>query len=74
MNLHLELAERRRAATRLEGVLYIHCVDADEVVAEWRKAGLEVVRPREQAVGQVRGEHVDARRATSFRFGSPRRD
>jgi predicted enzyme related to lactoylglutathione lyase len=72
LNLHLERTEENgpRAGG---GVLYIHCDDADDVVAEWRKAGLEVTDPENKPWGKYEGEHVDPD-GNIIRFGSPSRD
>jgi hypothetical protein len=72
LNLHLELTEDIGPRPG-GGVLYIHCVDADDVVAEWRKAGLEVSGPENKPWGKYEGEHVDLD-GNIIRFGSPRRD
>jgi catechol 2,3-dioxygenase-like lactoylglutathione lyase family enzyme len=71
LNLHLELSvddEPRPGG----GVLYVHCDDADDVVAEWRKAGLVLTGPENKPWGKYEGEHVDPD-GNIIRFGSPRR-
>ncbi len=72
LNLHLELTEDHgpRAGG---GVLYIHCDDAEEVAAEWHKAGLRVTAPENKPWGKYEGEHVDPD-GNIIRFGSPARD
>jgi catechol 2,3-dioxygenase-like lactoylglutathione lyase family enzyme len=72
LNLHLELADGSGPRSG-GGVLYIHCVDADDVVVEWRKAGVEVTDPENEPWGKYEGEHVDPD-GNIIRFGSPRRD
>jgi hypothetical protein len=69
LNLHLELTEEGGPRPG-GGVLYIHCDDADAVVAEWRKAGLEVPGPENKPWGKYEGEHVDPD-GNIIRFGSP---
>ena len=72
LNLHLELAGADSPQPG-GGVLYVHCVDADDVVDEWRKAGMEVTDPENKPWGKYEGEHVDPD-GNIMRFGSPRRD
>ncbi len=72
LNLHLELTEDKRPRPG-GGVLYIHRVDADEVVAAWRKAGLDVSGTESKPSGKYEGEHIDLD-GNIIRFGSPRRD
>lgn len=72
LNLHLELSEAGGPRPG-GGVLYIHCLDADTVVEEWRRAGLEVTDPENKPWGKYEGEHVDPY-GNIIRFGSPRRD
>jgi catechol 2,3-dioxygenase-like lactoylglutathione lyase family enzyme len=73
LNLHIELTEENGPRPG-GGVLYIHCGDADEVAAEWRKAGLAVTAPENKPWGKYEGEHVDPD-GNLIRFGSPpRRD
>jgi catechol 2,3-dioxygenase-like lactoylglutathione lyase family enzyme len=52
--------------------LYIHCENADEVADEWRKAGLEVVGPKDEEYGKREGSHTDPD-GNLIRFGSPLR-
>jgi hypothetical protein len=71
LNIHLEAAEGagRHAG---QGIVYLHCDDADVVVEEWRKAGLEVTAPEDKPWGKYEGSHVDPD-GNLIRFGSPRR-
>ena len=71
LHLHLELTEEHGPRPG-GGVLYVHCDDADEVVADWRKAGLEVTDPENKPWGKYEGSHVDPD-GNIIRFGSPRR-
>jgi catechol 2,3-dioxygenase-like lactoylglutathione lyase family enzyme len=52
--------------------LYIHCDNADEVADEWRKAGLDVVGPKDEEYGKREGSHPDPD-GNLIRFGSPLR-
>jgi catechol 2,3-dioxygenase-like lactoylglutathione lyase family enzyme len=70
LNLHLDLFDGAVASPGC-GILYIHCDDADEVAAEWRRAGLEVTGPEHKPWGQNEGAHVDPD-GNVIRFGSPR--
>lgn len=72
LNLHLELAGANGQRPG-GGVIYIHCADADDVVDEWRKAGLTVTEPENKPWGKYEGEHVDPD-GNVIRFGSPCRD
>jgi catechol 2,3-dioxygenase-like lactoylglutathione lyase family enzyme len=54
------------------GSLYIHCDSADEVADEWRKAGLEVIGPKDEEYGKREGSHSDPD-GNLIRFGSPLR-
>ena len=46
--------------------------DADQLAAEWRKAGVTVSGPEDYDYGQHEGFHVDPD-GNKLRFGSPRR-
>jgi hypothetical protein len=52
--------------------LYIHCDNADQVASEWRRAGLEVNGPFDEAYGKREGSHTDPD-GNVIRFGSPLR-
>jgi catechol 2,3-dioxygenase-like lactoylglutathione lyase family enzyme len=51
-------------------VLYIHVDDADQLAAEWRKAGVTVSGPEDYDYGKREGFHVDPD-GNKLRFGSP---
>lgn len=53
-------------------MLYIHVDDADELAADWRKAGMEVVGPANEDYGMREGRHVDPD-GNVIRFGRPPR-
>jgi catechol 2,3-dioxygenase-like lactoylglutathione lyase family enzyme len=72
LNLHLERTEENGLRPG-GGVLYVHCDDAAEVSAEWRKAGLEITDPENKPWGKYEGSHVDPD-GNIIRFGSPKRD
>ena len=51
-------------------VLYLHVDDADQLAAEWRKAGLAVSGPEDYDYGKREGFHIDPD-GNKLRFGSP---
>jgi uncharacterized glyoxalase superfamily protein PhnB len=53
-------------------VLYMHVDDADQLAAEWRKAGVTVSGPQDYDYGKREGFHVDPD-GNELRFGSPLR-
>lgn len=53
-------------------MLYLHVDDADQLAAEWRKAGVTVSGPEDYDYGQHEGCHVDPD-GNRLRFGSPLR-
>lgn len=53
-------------------VLYIRVDDADQLAAEWRKAGLAVTGPEDYDYGMREGAHLDPD-GNKLRFGSPLR-
>jgi uncharacterized glyoxalase superfamily protein PhnB len=65
VNLHLDLADPPG-----RGLLYLHVDDADELAAEWRGAGAEVVEPEDFPWGKHEGAHTDPD-GNTIRFGSP---
>jgi len=52
--------------------LYIHVDVADELAADWRKAGMEVLGPENEGYGKREGQHVDPD-GNLIRFGGPPR-
>ena len=54
----------------MTAVLYIHVDDADELAADWRKAGMEVEGPENQDYGKREGRHIDPD-GNVIRFGGP---
>jgi catechol 2,3-dioxygenase-like lactoylglutathione lyase family enzyme len=68
LTIHLARADGPAAAGR--SVLYIHVDDADQLAAEWRKAGLTVSGPQDYDYGKHEGFHVDPD-GNKLRFGSP---
>jgi uncharacterized glyoxalase superfamily protein PhnB len=71
-NLVIHLAQDENRERHMTGELYIHVDDADEVAADWRKAGMSVVDPENQDYGKREGRHVDLD-GNVIRFGSPNR-
>lgn len=57
---------------RTAGSIYMHVNDADELAAEWRKAGMQVEGPIVYDYGKNEGSHVDPD-GNLIRFGSPAR-
>jgi uncharacterized glyoxalase superfamily protein PhnB len=53
-------------------VLYLHVDDADQLAAEWRKAGVPVTGPQDYDYGKREGSHLDPD-GNKIRFGSPLR-
>jgi uncharacterized glyoxalase superfamily protein PhnB len=70
LTIHLTTGEMGDVAGG--GALYIHCENADDVADEWRKAGLEVVGPKDEEYGKREGSHTDPD-GNLIRFGSPLR-
>jgi hypothetical protein len=68
LTIHLTLPEGDEVPGT--GVLYIHCDDARQLAAEWRRAGLEVVGPEDFDYGKREGSHLDPD-GNLIRFGSP---
>ena len=71
-HLTIHLAHADDPATAGGSVLYIHVDDADQLAAEWRKAGVTVSGPEDYDYGQHEGFHVDPD-GNKLRFGSPLR-
>lgn len=69
-DLTIHLARADDPATAGSGVLYLHVDDADQLAAEWRKAGVAVTGPEDYAYGKREGSHVDPD-GNKIRFGSP---
>jgi uncharacterized glyoxalase superfamily protein PhnB len=67
LTIHLGLREGE-AAPQL-GVVYLHVDDADQLAADWRKAGLEVSGPENYEWGKREGTHTDPD-GNVLRFGS----
>jgi uncharacterized glyoxalase superfamily protein PhnB len=71
-NLVIHLAHDENPDQHMTSALYIHVDDADELAAEWRKAGMEVLGPENQDYGKREGHHVDPD-GNLIRFGGPPR-
>lgn len=69
-DLTIHLAQAEGGETFGQGVLYIHCQDADRVAEEWRQAGIEVDGPRNEDYGKCEGSVTDPD-GNVIRFGSP---
>jgi uncharacterized glyoxalase superfamily protein PhnB len=69
-DLVLHLAQDDHPETHMTSTLYLHVDDADELAADWRKAGVEVTNPEDQDYGKREGTHVDPD-GNLIRFGSP---
>ena len=67
--IHLARADEPGHKT---SVLYLHVDDADELAADWRKAGMEVVGPENEDYGKREGQHLDPD-GNLIRFGGPPR-
>jgi hypothetical protein len=53
-----------------QGLLYLHCPEADRVAEEWRQSGLDVDGPRDEDYGKREGSVTDPD-GNVIRFGSP---
>jgi uncharacterized glyoxalase superfamily protein PhnB len=62
---HIDTPERSTPAT-----IFLHVNNVDQLVADWRKAGVEVDGPEDQDYGLREGSHVDPD-GNRIRFGSP---
>jgi uncharacterized glyoxalase superfamily protein PhnB len=71
-SLVVQLERDEHPEAHMTSVLYLHVDDADEVAADWRKAGMEVVDPEKQHYGKRVGRHVDPD-GNVIRFGGPPR-
>ena len=69
-DLTIHLAQDDDPEHHQTGVLYIHVDDAEQLAADWRKAGMEVVGPDDYDYGKREGSHVDPD-GNVIRFGSP---
>jgi len=69
LNLHLDLTD---APAPGGGLLYLHVDHADQLTAEWRAAGVDVVEPQDFPWGKHEGSHTDPD-GNTIRFGSPLR-
>jgi catechol 2,3-dioxygenase-like lactoylglutathione lyase family enzyme len=69
-DLTIHLARAREGAPGGGSVLYLRVDDADQLAAEWRKAGLEVSGPEDCDYGMREGFHIDPD-GNRLRFGSP---
>ncbi len=69
-DLTIHLAQARGDDVAGQGVLYIHCQDADRVADEWRQAGIEVDALRNEDYGKREGSISDPD-GNVIRFGSP---
>jgi hypothetical protein len=70
--LTIHLAQTDDPAIAVAGSIYMHVSDADELAAEWRKAGVEVAGPEDFDYGKREGSHTDPD-GNLIRFGSPLR-
>lgn len=68
--LVVHLAHDDHPEAHMTSVLYVHVDDADELAADWRKAGMEVVGPANEDYGKREGRHIDPD-GNLIRFGGP---
>ena len=52
-----------------QGSVYLHVDDADELAAEWKRSGADIVEPQDFAWGKREGSHHDPD-GNLIRFGS----
>jgi catechol 2,3-dioxygenase-like lactoylglutathione lyase family enzyme len=69
-DLTIHLAHRDDPASEGTAALYLHVDDAEELAAEWRRAGVQVAGPEDFDYGKREGWHVDPD-GNKIRFGSP---
>jgi len=69
-NLTIQLERDESPEAHMTSTLYIHVDDADELAADWRKAGMAVVDPENQDYGKREGRHTDPD-GNVIRFGGP---
>ena len=69
-NLVIHLAKDDNSAAHMTSTLDIHVDDADELAADWREAGINVVDPENQEYGKREGRHTDPD-GNVIRFGGP---
>jgi hypothetical protein len=69
-DLTIHLAHRDDPATEGPSALYLHVDDAEELAAQWRRAGVQVTGPEDYDYGKREGWHVDPD-GNKIRFGSP---
>lgn len=68
LTIHLAQVEGNEVAGK--SALYIHCNDADTVAEEWRRAGIDVIGPKDEDYGKREGSSADPD-GNLIRFGSP---
>jgi uncharacterized glyoxalase superfamily protein PhnB len=69
-DLTIHLARDDKPEVHMTSVLYLHVDDAEQLAADWRKAGMEVIGPEDYDYGKREGSHVDPD-GNVLRFGSP---
>jgi predicted enzyme related to lactoylglutathione lyase len=69
-NLTIHLAQAEEGAAPRSGSIYLHVDDAEQLAEEWRKAGVDVVRPEDFDYGKREGSHTDPD-GNLIGFGSP---
>ena len=70
LDLTIHLAQATGDDAPGQGVLYIHCQDADGAAEQFRRAGMEVNGPQDQDYGKREGSITDPD-GNMIRFGSP---
>jgi uncharacterized glyoxalase superfamily protein PhnB len=71
-NLVIHLAHDDHPEAHMTSTIYLHVDDADELAADWREAGMEVIGPENQDYGKLEGQHIDPD-GNLIRFGGPPR-
>lgn len=71
-HLTIHLAQTDDEAIAMTGSIYMHVDHADHLAEGWRRAGVEVVGPRDFDYGKREGSHTDPD-GNLIRFGSPLR-
>ena len=55
----LHLARDDHPETHMTTTLYVHVDNAEQLAADWRRAGMEVVGPHDYDYGKREGSHTD---------------
>jgi catechol 2,3-dioxygenase-like lactoylglutathione lyase family enzyme len=68
--LTIHLCEPEEGDPAGGAALYIHVDDAEQLAAQWRGAGVDIIGPEDYDYGKREGSHIDPD-GNLIRFGSP---